>query len=1050
MNLEESTERIMERVRQRKMELNENEDPKENMRVKENKEQRVNISTVIKPVDSPLKPWNNPPPPPPSDTIPEESAIDSSKSKSTFAALAEDLDDFVCSPQKEKPKEAYLKGKSPRLSIGETRSSVLCTPAGFNQMRSPNRSILGESTRSDLNKTNSPGRLSLNDDRRIRFAHPISATTNFIDDSSMTYSQTETSVITLSDSTLPAPEPRQPEEECGAHMFMRKKTPTKSESSSSIKICSPKPFNPTNTSSPKVQESSIKIFKAITTEIEVGEKKLNPVLNRRDFVDELENSAKFASCTPTTPAAIGISHASGTSLSPARSVAIENAKAKTIAQQLEQKLKGAPVSVPTPKTTFIPTQIVNREVTPRQDKSPIKTQWRGATGTPVVVGKDPCEPTKPDVRASNLKSLKNRWEFSSLTGTPIHPDESEDSLVKTAIRIRDTAIPSKGGSAYKTYGDTGSAVTTPLNERKTYANQDMDSPCAKSPRYCGGETAQHELSPTKMVTEEPETIEEEIVIENDESINELDNGTNMSRFIDDAFDFMSKSPNKSLMRSPTKSLRDYPITPVREAPLAAMEKTPDFLEMDFSESRDALPEVHPSRPYEGVASAIKACVEESEEKGSRLPYTISFYRKRGRMQSEDDCEKIDLNAGLNQTPNQQIIGGVHGEDLDENTDEKIKRMEREIKVQVVRIQQASRALEHCRQKEEFRGSREEVTAQRALLLAGETRLALQAQIEKLNRGNRTSCSGPRGAITIRSLRLHVNRDFVGSASSATSSPIYYFCVLLTVNDQVHATTIATSDECMKKKDCYVEYTNPIELVPLDPDFVCTLEVYALRGHREQFTHEEKYRLRGTQGRNKTMSRAGMNYSTGGPGAIHDVAFNRLGRAIFDINVRSGQNILQLQDSIYPLDGTVSLRVEKRAVSRVSAPHRGFLSMFQRTKEGLGSWNRYWCVLESGEMKFWKCPEDETNPEKTWLVLLDLQTCAGDGASTIRETCPYPNSFHIDVWVPKEIQTSKRSSPEMEKLRVMLAADTKSDMNVWIEAINTTTMNLLMWQKSISG
>ena len=84
-------------------------------------------------------------------------------------------------------------------------------------------------------------------------------------------------------------------------------------------------------------------------------------------------------------------------------------------------------------------------------------------------------------------------------------------------------------------------------------------------------------------------------------------------------------------------------------------------------------------------------------------------------------------------------------------------------------------------------------------------------------------------------------------------------------------------------------------------------------------------------------------------------------------------------------------------------------------------SRYWCVLEQGGMKFWRRPEDEVN-QRNWLVLLDLQTCAGekDGASEANEPCQYMQSFFIDVWVPKEGQDAetlnRTGRPEMEKLR----------------------------------
>ena len=54
--------------------------------------------------------------------------------------LAQEIDDYEYDYQSQynKPKEAFMKGRSPRMSIGETRSSVLNTPAGAASLRSPN------------------------------------------------------------------------------------------------------------------------------------------------------------------------------------------------------------------------------------------------------------------------------------------------------------------------------------------------------------------------------------------------------------------------------------------------------------------------------------------------------------------------------------------------------------------------------------------------------------------------------------------------------------------------------------------------------------------------------------------------------------------------------------------------------------------------------------------------------------------------------------------------------------------------------------------------
>ena len=53
----------------------------------------------------------------------------------------------------------------------------------------------------------------------------------------------------------------------------------------------------------------------------------------------------------------------------------------------------------------------------------------------------------------------------------------------------------------------------------------------------------------------------------------------------------------------------------------------------------------------------------------------------------------------------------------------------------------------------------------------------------------------------------------------------------------------------------------------------------------------------------------------------------------------------------------------------------------------------------------------------WIVLIDLSTCASAGVHCEPpELCPFPNSFHVDVWVPVEPPTTAKSK---EKLRFCL-------------------------------
>ena len=63
-------------------------------------------------------------------------------------------------------------------------------------------------------------------------------------------------------------------------------------------------------------------------------------------------------------------------------------------------------------------------------------------------------------------------------------------------------------------------------------------------------------------------------------------------------------------------------------------------------------------------------------------------------------------------------------------------------------------------------------------------------------------------------------------------------------------------------------------------------------------------------------------------------------------------------AIFEFYGKMSLF--RAPITRSDISHKAFLSLFQRTVEGLASWVRMWCHLTSSEICFWKAPEDEGN------------------------------------------------------------------------------------------
>uniref|UniRef100_A0A0K0DTK8 PH domain-containing protein n=1 Tax=Strongyloides stercoralis TaxID=6248 RepID=A0A0K0DTK8_STRER len=435
----------------------------------------------------------------------------------------------------------------------------------------------------------------------------------------------------------------------------------------------------------------------------------------------------------------------------------------------------------------------------------------------------------------------------------------------------------------------------------------------------------------------------------------------------------------------------------------------------------------------------------------QLVHSISFYRKKAKEIEEVVKHNIDSVSSdvisSSGCSGYGISSGSHNnEDVCEeyaNIEVMIRKLKESIRVQQDQIAQASRAILYCNENDNFKGSREEVDAQRALLIANEKKKVLLMEYEKIKMNVDTNSLSrhSRGTLFITNIVLKLSKEFIHvHINQKANSYIYYFIVLIKIAEKVLYTQLASSDT--EIKNGYIEFKVQMNLKNIPANFKGLLEIFCLR------TKKDLRHVKDAKNKSKTLTpfkRFSSSASSSNnrqpnisPTNTINSSFQKIGSLSFNISHVNMKNFI-LKDVKQPLEGTISLNMDCIPEKESCVEYKGFLNLYQFIGD-LSSWNRYWCVLKGSNMIFWKYPEEED--KKQPAIIIDLESVKGEVEHINDESACFPNTMQLRV----EVLDKKKLST----IRILFAADTLSQMELWLTYINEVIKYISLWcSKKIS-
>uniref|UniRef100_A0A5S6QJB7 PH domain-containing protein n=1 Tax=Trichuris muris TaxID=70415 RepID=A0A5S6QJB7_TRIMR len=360
--------------------------------------------------------------------------------------------------------------------------------------------------------------------------------------------------------------------------------------------------------------------------------------------------------------------------------------------------------------------------------------------------------------------------------------------------------------------------------------------------------------------------------------------------------------------------------------------------------------------------------------------------------------------------------------------QELKELER---VQLEHIHQASRAINLCLSIFNFRGSPEEIDAQKALLLATEKRRCITSEIERITHCFRErhdmEPTEPLGTLTVAHISVPLRMEYIRRVLlPGESSLVYYFICMLKYRETVYSTQMTSTEAACSG---FLEFSNYFQIDCLPPDFELKFELYCLMSEKRDDYHQHVDKKNSFSLTLKKAKTARMP-NRGGLPAISDASFKLVGDAKITLaTVRRSRFNLENLNMLIPVEGMFMMRSRccPHSVIALKA-EKGFLNVCNQA----GVWQLFWCIMKEGVLEFWRFPEDVS---KVPLKTIDLHFCimlkpAGE------EITSRPNTMVLEM--------SVSDANDQEPINQLLSADSEEEYERWRESIDRVLSFTKVW------